>query len=217
MLSTLTALLQSYVINEEKELLMLTPFIEKSNITLCYGLSGSGKTVFLIQHLNSNGVEPLLIDFDGNKQSHFKPLNLDLKTTILRGGDFIQDVFTNPQLREDLKGHTLIIDTWKLFNGFMAKKGIDTEVKVLERLNQMLRAIEGLTIIIVTHADCFSNKEDIPDISSEVYSHINGRLNIKVHTTTSKRTYTLFLDKVRGYVGDKIIPLREDVIKKRKT
>jgi len=52
-------------------------------------------------------------------------------------------------------------------------------------------------------------------METEVYSHINGRLNIKVNTGVAQRTYTLFLDKVRGYTGDKVILLREDTLKRK--
>jgi len=215
----LSELLQKYVKEETVEVnTMLTPFIEKNNITLLYAESGVGKTVFMIEHLNKSGIVPLLIDFDGNKQSHFKPLGLNLKTHILDGEQFMLDIFKNDNLRKDLQGYTIIIDTWRKLVEFYKTKttNITTEAEALKRLESLLKYIPNLTIVIIAHANCFANKEDMPDMDSEVYSHINGRLNIKKHTTTSKRTFTLFIDKVRGYTGDNIILLREESLKKNK-
>lgn len=204
---------------KEEEINMLTPYISENDTALIYGQSGSGKTQFIVNHLNENNIVPILIDFDNNQTSHFKAVNQKSEVLIVEGVDFLSAILkkSNSQLRQDLKGKVLILDTWVLINVWFNERGTPlTEQQVYKKLKTLKDNIEDCTIIIIAHADCFGSKEDKPEMDSAVYNHIDTRLNIKVHTTTTKRTYTLFVEKVRGYTGEKIRLLRVEELKKPK-
>ena len=45
---------------------MIAEVFRKNGINLVYGASGLGKTVSSVKAINSNGIKPILLDFDNN-------------------------------------------------------------------------------------------------------------------------------------------------------
>ncbi len=180
---------------------MLTELIEKNKTTLIHGESGAGKTVFSIEHLNLDGVKPILIDFDDNGQESLN--DMGLKVDVLDGAALITELIDNRNndVLAALRDEVVIIDTWTLFarhcgSEELAKKHMDT-------LND-----NGITIIIVSHTKPYSNKEDVPDMESNVYRHIKARLYIRKTSLKAAVEFHLIVEKVRGFKGNPIQLIR---------
>lgn len=192
-------------IKQEESKDMLTNIIEKNKITLVHGESGSGKTIFAIKHLNEFDIEPILVDFDDNTQAELKEVGV--KALIVDGHPFMTellDLTNGEELRKELNGSVLIIDTWSLFYKEL-EISEDDALKLLEKLTEV-----GLTIIVASHTTIYSGKEDSPDVSPFVYRHIKSRFYIRRTTLKSKIEYDLIIEKSRGYKGPKIISLRTE-------
>lgn len=194
----------------EKDKAMLTELIEENKITLLHGESGTGKTVFILKHLNVNNIEPFLVDFDDNTQNEMEQLNI--KTTILDGEKFMEMLLSDENgvtLRERYRGAVLIIDTWTLFITTMFSKDED---KAFKKINKL--ASKGFTIILTAHSKEYSGKEAIPDVKAEVYKHIKARLYIRKTTLKKFIEFHLLIEKLRGHKGSKIRLLRTEHIEK---
>ena len=192
--------LSKYIkIKEEKE--MLTPYIEKNKITLIHGESGSGKTVFILEHLNSNAITPILLDFDDNEPEEIKEMSLEC--TLVDGELFMEDYPDNLSL---LENQVVIIDTWTLFHKYIGDE--NTAYNMLKKWTEKY----NITIIILAHTQPFSGKEDKPEVADHIYRHIKARLYIRRTTLKSSIEYHLLIEKLRGYKGNKIIELRKETI-----
>lgn len=188
---------------------MLTEFLEKDKVNLIHGESGSGKTYYILKHLNENKVPSYLADFDDNQQIVLNEQGLN--TTVLDGNKFLKyllyfgdkEVPISKQLLEETVGKVIIIDTWALF----VRELFDgDELEALLNLQRV--ASTGITFIVLAHTISFSGKDAIPEMDSKVYKHINTRLYIRRVTRTNDIVYDLIVEKVRGYSGPKILPIR---------
>lgn len=56
----------NYEIKQYEEVIMIAEVFRKNGINLVYGASGLGKTVSSVKAINSNGIKPILLDFDNN-------------------------------------------------------------------------------------------------------------------------------------------------------
>jgi archaellum biogenesis ATPase FlaH len=195
---------------KQKKNVMITEYIEQNKITLIHGESGSGKTIFAIKHLNKNNIEPTLLDFDDNYEDELAKLGC--KVEGIADGDLFFDELIRNKVDDDgtnkialfLKDKVVIIDTWRLFSNH-----IKDEHKAIDILN-LLTDKYNVTIILLAHTEQFSGKNDEPDMSRDIYSHIKGRLYIRKIMLTNSIKYDLIIEKLRGYIGPKIINIREE-------
>lgn len=178
---------------------MLTPLVEENKILLIHGESGAGKTVFIVKHLNENGITPLLFDLDDNEAEELEGLNC--KCDMVDGYAMLESMEDADV--EALKGKVVIIDTWKLF-----QTEVGSEILAHEVLKNMCKL--GVTVVVIAHTTPFSGQNDKPDVLDEIYRHIKGRLYIRKTTLKNAVEYHLLIEKIRGYKGDKIVLIRAD-------
>ena len=179
---------------------MLTPLIEENKIMLLHGESGSGKTTYIIQHLNEHDITPVLWDFDDNEAEELESNNCS--ADIVDGYAMLKA--TEDEIKT-LAGRVVVFDTWQL---------LQSEVGGEEVAYHMLKEFTkyGITVVIVAHTVPYSGKEDRPDVKDEIYKHIKGRLYIRKTSLKNTIEYHLIIEKVRGYKGSKIKLLREDMV-----
>jgi len=192
---------------------MLTPLIEENKITLIHSESGSGKTMFSIEHLNQHSITPILIDFDDNEQDELNILNL--KADLLDGEKVMELLLSNNEIEKnnllsELKNKVVIIDTWTLFCAEFSN--VDTTLNLQEYAKEFCDELTSysITVILLSHTNLFSGKEHMPDVLDKVYRHIKGRLYIRKTSLKNEIQFDLIVEKIRGYKGERIIRLRED-------
>ena len=198
---------------KEIEKVMLSEYIEQYKTTIVHGESGSGKSIFAVKELNDAGITPVYIDLDDNEINEFE--TLDAKCELLDGYDFLKDLIIfdddeniielNNELIEHLKDKVVIIDTWTLFSGFCGSEYKAYDItKILNKNN--------ITVIILAHTIPYSGKDDKPEIADKIYRHIKARLHIRITKLKTKTEYHLIIEKLRGFLGNKIKLLRIESI-----
>ena len=90
---------------------MIAEVFRKNGINLVYGASGLGKTVSSVKAINSNGIKPILLDFDNN----MSPEKNNCKYTHINGADFMKNYLNDNSSIILPKDQVIIVDTWATF------------------------------------------------------------------------------------------------------
>lgn len=171
---------------------MIAEVFRKNGINLVYGASGLGKTVSSVKAINSNGIKPILLDFDNN----MSPEKNNCEYTHINGADFMKNYLNDSSSIILPKDQVIIVDTWATFE---ANEG------TIDHLKEFVKA--GNTVIIIAHNLDLATRRDIPDMPAVIVNHIDSKLYLeyKYELKTGLSFYNLHIMKCRGYQGSRII------------
>ena len=186
----------------------------KGEMTLVFGLPGSGKTVSTLRELNKDGIKPIFFNLDHSV------VDEDIETEMF-DEKVLQYLFTEDI--EDIRGSVVVIDTYTrlepilqdLYYNQTGKKPSDLAIfKMLD----YIRTKYDLTLIIIGHSVDYVGKDGIfkdnEIIIRNCFEYIyvdrkessstkKGKDDKKVTTITTTRYAKV--GKGRGYSGDFIL------------
>ena len=185
-----------HTITNYKEITMIGGVFKEGGINCLYGQSGVGKTISAIKAINSDGIIPILLDFDNNnspEQNNCNFIHID-------GFAFVK-AYIDPLIAIIIPTNSVIvIDTWHMFNQFYI-----TTPNLLKDL------CESNTIVIIGHVVDIATKQDIPDIPTEFINHCDAKLFLSYDSGSSAKGRerpagpVLEVKKLRGYQGPKYV------------
>lgn len=187
----------------------------KGKIGLLYGESGIGKTTTAIKMLNSEGIEPILVDFDDN------PSPADMKTNHIPIDGFKLINHDHNEKKLDIPSDAVIIvDTYAYSRVASVVK--DKDGNTIDRFEGFIAGLNksgSNTIIIVAHNKEYATEKSIPDADAIWVNHLGFKLWLhedKVEKPQDNLTgrikrlpaVVLTIKKLRGYTGSRDIFIR---------
>lgn len=168
-------------------------------LTLVSGLPGAGKSYSIIKFLNENDVTPIYFNLDETEIG-------DLKTEMF-GSEDLMDLLKFNYI--DLDNQVIVLDTYTRIEQ-ISNIGKDELAKILEDLCSKYK---NLTLILLAHPEEFVGKDgvfkDNPMIARNCYEFLHLEKQISSSTakgvTTKTLKFWLYVNKGRGYDGDRVI------------
>jgi len=176
--------------------------IPQNKLTLLTGLAGTGKSYTLLKFLNSEGIEPIYFNLDEDSvlQKDFKAIFPDPCHLV----DFLNDRIS------DLKGHTIVLDTYQRIVDLATSKG--NSIAFQESFTNAMLDISKkhpCTIIVIGHPEDYVGKDGIfkdnQSLVRNCHEHIHLDLILPRGKTITKSVHRTFIKKGRGYNGERII------------
>lgn len=172
--------------------------IPVGKLTLVTGLPGSGKSYSTIKFLNSHGIRPIYFNLDETEIG-------ELDTEMFGSEDLMDLLNFN---YTDLSDQVIILDTYTRVEHI---SNLSKE-ELAERLEQ-LSIYYNATIILIAHPEEYVGKDGIfkdnITIARNCYEFLHLEKNISSSTskgtTTKTSSFWLYINKGRGYSGDRII------------
>lgn len=124
--------------------------IPKNEVTIVVGLPSVGKTHTLIKFLNSELIEPIVINLDES------PHDSSLKSISI-AGKHVLDLHKYT----DLKDKVVIIDTYQLMMDEFGYSNTEQEQKAISKELVAIAHEKQVTLIILCHTADFASKEGI--------------------------------------------------------
>jgi len=184
-------MLIKHTITTYKDVVMLGKVFKQYGVNLIYGESGIGKTVSSIKALNTDGIVPVLLDFDDNES----PETNDCKYIHINGVTAVADTEATIPTEQ-----VIIVDTWA---SYISASPYGDKMAYLNKL-----VSHNNTIVIVAHNKGIATKTDIPDIDEVIVNHLSSKLWLERRKATTKHPElcsTLHIYKCRGYTGARSI------------
>ena len=195
----------SFEITQYEEYSMIGEVFVKNKINLLYGESGIGKTISTIKALNSDGIEPVLLDFDDNlspKSTNTKFIHIDANKFMDKLYCYADSDFTDKSCAVVLPSdRVIVIDTYHMLS-FHLEKFNKIGLNILD-----VMTMKRNTVIVIGHNLDIASKRDIPDAPSSFVNHCASKLFLsKVKNPESKKYEpTLEVKKLRQYKGETFI------------
>jgi predicted ATP-dependent serine protease len=191
----------------EMKIINLTPYkrigglIPENRLTLVTGLPGSGKSFSLLKFLNQEKIKPIYFNLDEDASL----LTMDaIFPDPKHLSDFLDSKIT------DLKGHTIVIDTYQRVVDLIADKGNTKEFQE-SFTNNLLKISkeEECTIIVIGHPEDYVGKDSIfkdnQSLVRNCHEHIHLDVILPRGKTVTNTVYRTFIKKGRGITGERII------------
>jgi predicted ATP-dependent serine protease len=192
---------------KEMKIINLKPYnrigglIPENKLTLITGLPGTGKSYSLLKFLNQEKIKPIYFNLD-------EDASLQTMDAIFPVSEHLSD-FLDSKIT-DLKGHTIVIDTYQRVVDLIAKKGNTKEFQ--ESFTKNLLEIskkEKCTIIIIGHPEDYVGKDSIfkdnQSLVRNCHEHIHLDVILPRGKTVTEVVYRTFIKKGRGFTGERII------------
>ena len=177
--------------------------IPKNKLTLFTGLPGTGKTYSLIKFLNENQIEPIHINLDNSEIGSLKAYMF---------GEYVLSNLIELKYT-DIQNQVIILDTYQRVADHFNIYTEQSKIKIVEQLEKMVKHYNS-TIIVIGHPEDYVGKDSIFKANNYLvrncYEHLHLEKQITSSTknkiTTKTTNYYLYVNKGRGYTGDRIIP-----------